>query len=128
MMNTNTTPEITILVSSRTYDNLKTVVQLVIPTIAVVYYVCAVIWNFSNARFVLGVFVSTLLLLGVFLRIAKKIYNDSDAQYGGSIEIEQTPDGKKLYSLVLNGDPEEIDKMTSVIFKVGSVTAVEDAA
>lgn len=128
MTNTELTPEITILVSNRTYDNLKTIVQLVIPAIAVVYYICAVIFDFSNTKFIFGAIVFTELFLGVFLRIAKKIYGDSDAQYGGSIEIVQMPDGKKVYSLVLNGDPEDIDKMSSVVFKVGSVTHVTDDA
>lgn len=41
-------------------------------------------------------------------------------KYSGHISISEKPDGGKLYLLELDGDPEDIDQMKHVTFRVGS--------
>lgn len=125
-MNSTNASGDTTLVSNRTYHNLNTIVQFVLPSISVFYFVSSAIWNLPNTESIMGSLAFLMLILGVFIRMAKKIYYGNDSRFNGYIDIQQTPDGRKLYSLELNSDPEEIDKMSSVTFKVGSVRSLED--
>lgn len=51
--------------------------------------------------------------LGILVRFSIK-------KYAGSIVIYEKEDGVKLYSLEMDGDPEELDKMKEVTFRIGS--------
>lgn len=63
-----------------------------------------------------------LLLIGflIFIIIAQGvfIYQKLKTTYDGQIVITTNADGKKIFVLELNKDPEEIEGLNSILFKV----------
>lgn len=71
--------------SNKTYDNLKTVVTLDLPGLAVLYAVIALVWDFKNVQAVVVTLAALALLGGVLLKIVDNGQNKSDAEYDGEI-------------------------------------------
>lgn len=63
-----------------------------------------------------------MILVLIFLTgfIFGAVLGLSMKKYSGHISISEKPDGGKLYLLELDGDPENIDQMKHVTFRVGS--------
>lgn len=108
------------LLTSKSYDALKWLAQIGLPALGTLYFGLAQIWGLPNAEKVVGTIVVLDTFLGVLLGIAARSYNNSEAKYDGSIDVEQVADGVKRFSLVLNGDPDTLDSQKQVIFKVNS--------
>lgn len=108
------------LLSNKSYDNLKASATLVLPAVGALYFTLAQIWQLPYGEQVVGTVAAVNTLLGVILGVSSKSYNKN--KYDGVIEVEVNPslDGgpKKTFSLNFNGDPEDIEKMTDVTFKV----------
>jgi hypothetical protein len=100
------------------YNVLKFIAQILLPALGTLYFALAGIWGFPNAEEVIGSITAVDTFLGVLLGFSSISYNKSDVKYGGSIEIEDKPDGPKVYSLNLNSDPNDLDKKTEVLFKI----------
>lgn len=109
------------LLSSKSYDFLKWVAQIGLPALGTLYFGLAQIWGLPNAEKVVGTIVVLDTFLGVLLNVASRSYNNSEAKYDGSIDVEQVADGVKRFSLVLNGDPNALDDQKQVVFKVNPV-------
>lgn len=107
------------LLSNRLFDALKFLAQILLPAVGTFYFALAGIWNLPNANEVVGSIVAFDTFLGVVLGLQTRAYNASDAKYDGSIDVLATPD-KTTFSLVLNGDPEDLAKMADVNFKVNT--------
>jgi hypothetical protein len=58
---------------------------------------------------------------GVLIQLSKKSYYASSAPYVGEIQVKNVGE-KKVFSLMLDGDPEELENMNSANFKVSSET------
>lgn len=106
--------------SNRLYDSLKFLAQIFLPALGALYYGVAHIWGLPKADEIVGTLVVVDTFLGGLLHISTKQYNDGDAKYAGVIDIENKPDGVKVYSLNLNTDPSSLDKSKEVTFKVSS--------
>lgn len=96
------------------YITLKFVAQIGLPVLGVLYYFLVQFWGFPNGVEVLGTFLITITFLSLILGFSSKI------QYDGSIDVE-TMDNKKVFSLNLNSDPEDLDRKKEVIFKVNPI-------
>lgn len=107
------------VLSSSTYDVMKHTVQLVLPALGTLYFTLAQIWGLPNAEQVVGSIVAVNTFLGVIVSIAAHRYNNSPEKFDGSIDIIDTGE-KKVYSLNLDGDPDELDQRDEVIFKINS--------
>lgn len=105
------------ILSNKQYDVLKFMVQILLPALGALYFGLSQIWGFPKGEEVVGSLTLFITFLGVFLRETTKSYNDSEGKYDGAIEVEQALD-KKVYSLNLNKEPEDLDNMDEVIFKV----------
>lgn len=75
------------------------------------YFVLTLIWDVPEAESVLGIIIIINLVLGILL-YRRRI------RFDGTIDVIEKDEGGKLYSLNLDGDPEEIDKKDEVLFKV----------
>lgn len=104
-------------VSNRTYDALVWIAQIFLPTMATLYAALGALWGFPKVEAVLGTIVAVDTALGGLLSLSKRQYEKSGAKYDGDVNVETTPEGKKL-SLALNGDPYDLDKQKEVVFKV----------
>lgn len=62
------------------------------------------------------------VVYGAFMLVLRQMFSvteDAGATiYGGSINVETDDEGKKLFTLELDGDPNDIDKSKSITFKV----------
>lgn len=105
------------LLSNRSYDLAKWLVQLVLPASAALYFGLASIWSLPAADQVVGTLVVITTFLGVVMGISTRDYYNSGAAYDGAMVITQAEE-KKLFSLELGLEPEEIEQMHSLTFKV----------
>lgn len=103
--------------SNRTYDALKWVAQIFLPALGALYFGLSQIWGFPAGAEVVGTITLLDTFLGVLLGLSTKKYNESDAKYDGDVNVEVTPEGKRL-SLSLNGDPYYLDQKKDVVLKV----------
>jgi hypothetical protein len=94
--------------SSPTYDIMKRIVQVVLPALASLYFGLAQIWGLPKTEEVIGTIAIVTTFLGFVLGISTKTYNESDAAFDGTVVV----------TLELNDDPEKIEQMHSVRFKV----------
>ena len=105
--------------SGKLYDQLKFIAQIALPALGTLYFTIAQIWGLPNGTEVVGTIMAVDAFLGILLGISTAQYNNSDAKYGGQIEVAQSPTGDtKTYSLSLNTPPDEIDQQKEITFKV----------
>ena len=104
--------------TNRQYDTLKKGAQVVLPAAGALYFTLAQIWGLPNAEEVVGTIAAVNTFLGVVVGLAGRSYNNSPDRFDGGIDVNTQPDGKVVYSLELNDDPEKIQNMDRVVFKV----------
>jgi hypothetical protein len=121
MSDTNSTTPIFKL-SDKTYNFLKFLALVGLPTVASAYFTLAGQLNLANPEGVVGILTVITTVLGVMLGVSTKQFNKSGAAFDGAISITEGADGAKLYSLDLYGDPSTLDGKQIVSFKVGSST------
>jgi hypothetical protein len=103
--------------NSKVYDVVKYITQILIPAGGTLYFALASAWNWSNSTAVLGTVTAVDTFLGVMLGISSTVYNNSDAQYDGHIDVDED-ESKVNYSLSLNSDPDDLKNKKAVHFKV----------
>ena len=104
-----------VTLSNSVYDKLKKTTQLVLPALATLYSGLAIIWNFPAGEEVVGSIALLNTFFGVVLGASSKNYVDN--QKDGDIVITRTAEGKKRFSLELDGDPEELGHKQKLVFR-----------
>jgi hypothetical protein len=92
--------------------------MIFLPAVSTLYFALGNIWGFPYVTEVIGSIAALSAFLGVILGISTKAYNTSDARFGGSIDVGINETGTKVYSLNLNSDPEELEMLPEVRFKI----------
>lgn len=112
----------------QTYELLKKLVQVILPAIGSAYFALANIWGLPAAENVVGTIAVITTFLGICLGISSSTYNKLDAAFDGAIVVTRKENGAKLFSLEINGDPEDIEKFGSLKFRVvqGAAEASEE--
>lgn len=110
-----------LLLGDAIYTKLKFVVQLLLPALSTLYFTLGAVWGLPKVEQVIGTFAALATFLGVILGLSSRTYNSSDIKYSGEIVIQDKESGGKLYSLELNGDPQDLVEKKEVTFKIGSV-------
>jgi hypothetical protein len=108
------------MLSNKTYDFVKRLVQVILPATSSLYFGLAAIWGLPAAEQVVGTFAVVTTFLGVTLGISSKVYSNSDEAYDGNLIVTSPQEGKHLYSLEVNTDPAELVDKKSITFKVQS--------
>jgi putative holin Dp-1 len=104
-------------ITGKTYDTLKWIAQVALPALGTLYFALAGIWGLPAAEQVVGTIVAVDTFLGVVLHISSNNFTANTAK--GVLNMETTPEGKLVYNLELNGDPqEELEGKDRVIFDV----------
>jgi hypothetical protein len=106
------------MVSDKTYSVLKWLVQIVLPALGALYFGLGQIWGFPRIEDVVGSFAVVAAFFGSVLGLSAKTYNGSDARFQGSMDLELDPGGIRNYVLSLDTEPESLETMDSVTFKV----------
>lgn len=108
-----------VMLTDTSYSIGKKLVQVYIPAVSSLYFGLGNIWGLPSVEQVVGTLAVLATFIGVCLGLSSKQYDSSEAAYDGKIVVETGEEGKKLYSLQLDGDPNDIDQKDSVTFKVG---------
>ena len=88
--------------SNRTYDQLKKLVQVVLPALATLYAGLAELWNFPYTTGVVGTITLLATFLGVLLSVSTSQYNKHEGAPDASL-IVSTVDGEQYLSLGIDG-------------------------
>ena len=107
--------------TNRTYDFLKDLALLYLPGLGTLYFALAGYWDFPNPDAVVGSIMALDTFLGGILKLKTNQYNKTD-KYDGTIDVETTSEGKKIFSLNVAGDLDELDQKEEITFKVNPVT------
>lgn len=111
------------MLSDSAYNVVKKSATIVFPALSALYIAIAQIWNFDHVEQVVGTLTAVNTFLGVLIQLSKKSYYASSAPYVGEIKVKNVGE-KKVFSLVVDGDPEELENMSSANFKINSDTGV----
>lgn len=114
------------LLSSAAYDVIKLLAQIVFPAAGALYFALSGLWGLPNAERVIGSITAVDIFLGVVLSVSAASYNKSTSKFGGEIQMVEDA-GKKIYTLALNSDPELLDQMGQVLFKITKAAATPAA-
>lgn len=106
------------ILNDKTYDAFKKLVQVILPASGALYFGLASIWGLPAAEQVVGTLAVITTFLGVCLGISNKQYHDSGREFDGAVVVSENEEGRLLYSLEVDGDPETLQDKTSITFKV----------
>lgn len=110
----------TAILNDASYTAVRRSATLFLPAIGALYFTIAQIWNLPYAAEVVGTVAALNIFAGVLATVAKKFYDATGVKYDGSVDVKVSDDGSKQFLLNLNGDPNELDKKTEIVFKVNS--------
>ena len=105
-----------VTLSNSTYDKLKHFTQVVLPAIGTLYFTLSGIWGLPYGEQVVGSVAAITLFCGVTLAVSNKNYKSN--AYNGEIVARISPEGTKTFSLILAGDPQDLEDQDEVKFKV----------
>lgn len=97
--------------SDKAYVILEWVARVLLPSLATLYLALATLWHFPYGPEVVGTIVALDTFLGVFIGMAQRSYDASDAKFNGSITVTPTDGGTALSGLVLDKDPAELQQL-----------------
>lgn len=99
------------ILSDRAYTILEWMARVALPAFAALYLALANIWGFPFGPEVVGTIVAIDTFLGLFIGVAQKSYDASEAAYNGSIVVTPGANGSSLSQLVLDQDPAKMNKL-----------------
>jgi hypothetical protein len=105
------------LLGDGVYNVVKRTATIILPALATLYYGLAVMWDFPEPDKVVASITLLNTFLGVLVQVSKKSYYNSGHQYAGEIQVTESG-GKRIASLVVDGDPEDILNMSEATFKI----------
>lgn len=109
------------MITGKLYNWLKFLALVVLPAVGTLYATLAGLWGLPAPEAVAGTIFAVDTFLGVVLHISSTNYNSSTTQ--GTLNISETAD-RKLYSLDLDGDPEQdLDGKDRVVLRVQQAKA-----
>lgn len=111
------------MLSDGAYNVVKKSATIVLPALATLYFALAQLWNFPEPEKVVASITAVNTFLGVLVQLSKKSYYASSAPYVGEIKVQESEDGtRKVFSLVVDGDPGSLEYMDQATFKINNDT------
>lgn len=108
----------TSLLSSKLYDKIKVLVQVILPAFAALYFALGATWNLPAVEQVLGTVAALTTFLGVLLKASKSSYDASDTKFDGQLVLSIGERGQLQHTFELNDQPEGIPEKTEFKLKV----------
>lgn len=106
------------LVSDRFYTLLRRLVEYVLPGSSALYLALAEIWGLPYATEVVGTIAAVTVFLGIFVGFSRKVYNESDAAYDGTMIVDTRDPMKDNVQLDISSAPQNLMAQKQVVFKV----------
>lgn len=111
--------EKTPMLTNRTYDFLKRVVELGLPALGTFYFALAQIWGLSYGEQVVGTIAALATLGGVLLVFADRSYNKSAFKYDGVAFLSTDSEDNQYLAFDLDSSiPGEISKRKELLIKI----------
>lgn len=107
-----------VTLSDTAYDKLKRLTQVGLPSLGSLYFGLSQIWGLPAGEQVVGSLALLTTFCGVILGVSTKNFNKVEASMDGQMLVSTDLEGKKTYSLELNGDPSDLADKDSISFKV----------
>lgn len=104
--------------NDKTYDLTKYSVTVFLPASATLYFTLGQLWSWPNVELVVGSITGLTTFLGLLIGYSSSTYKGLHEADAGVIDVHTKSDNTKTYTLVLNGDPDNLDKKKSVTFKI----------
>lgn len=101
--------------STKTYDALKHIVQVILPAFASLYFGLAAVWHFPDPEQVVGSIALLTTFLGVCLHISNAQYTSPGSD--GELHVTTDEDGTQVFA-ALNQEPAELAKQKTVTLTV----------
>lgn len=117
-MSNSTVPSTGLIIGSKLYDKLKFVALVLLPAVSTLYFTLGNAWDFPAIEQVIGSIAAVDTFLGALLGISSASYKQSDARFDGAINVQTSLEGNKLFTLELDGDPEELENKDAILFKI----------
>lgn len=105
------------ILTGKVYDFFKNLALIYLPALGTFYATLAPIWHLPYADQIIGTILAVDTLLGVVLKISTITY-DKKEKFAGTIDIETMPEGKKVFSLNVDGNLDELDQKEEITFRV----------
>lgn len=86
-------------------------VRVFLPAFAATYFVLSLVMDFSSTEEIIGVCAVLTFAIDIYLKSAP-------IGYDGQIVISSPEPGKRVFLLELNKDPDDIQRMGTVLFRV----------
>lgn len=106
--------------TNKVYDFLKNLALLYLPAAGSLFYGLAQIWHWHHVDEVTGSVSLVIVFLGAILKMSAKSWNQTD-KYDGTIDVQTTPEGKKIFQLNVGSDLDKLDQKEEIWFKVNPV-------
>lgn len=110
-----------VMLGDTAYSVGKKLVQVYIPAVSALYFGLNGIWGLPAVEQVVGTLAVIATFLGVCLGVSSKQYDASEAGYDGHLVVNTEGAGaeqKKVYSLEIHGDIDNLDQKKNVNLKV----------
>ena len=104
--------------SNSTYEGLRALAEVILPGVAAFYVALAGVWGFGFVAQVVGTIAAVETLLGLVIRLARRTYNQSDAKFDGTVNVQQDGENPKTLQLDLLAAPETLQSQKEVVLKV----------
>ena len=104
----------------RIYNLIKTLYRIIFPASGAIYFGLSQIYVMPNESQVIGILVVLAAISGLIVQFAYKKY-DPNVLFQGQLVISETMEGKRVFSLELSHNPDELAEMDSITFKVVDV-------
>jgi len=108
--------------TNKVYDVLKDFALIYLPLVAAFYITFADLWHLPNAEAISGTIMAFDTLLGGILKLSNRSYEKTD-KYDGTVDVSVDPEGKKTFSLNVDGDLDKLDQKEEILFKVNPKVA-----
>lgn len=103
------------MLSDKSYEFLKKLVQLILPAASSAYFALASIWGLPGAEKVVGTIAVITTFLGVTIGISAHQYEASGSKYDGTVKLVPNKEGT---GVVFNIAPSDFVDKTSVTLQV----------
>lgn len=108
-----------LVLSNSTYEALRVLVEVILPGVSAFYMSLTPIWDLPGSEKVTGTIAAFTVFVGLFVRLARRSYNKSDAQYDGTATL-LNQGGQTALALDLDAHPDDLAGQKKVVLKVNS--------
>lgn len=99
------------------YKTLRIFLLFGMPIIGSAFLLFSAVNGITTNEAVLGL----LLIISFVLNLALYKMSENLFPYVGDIEVETVESGVKMFSLIMNQDPQHLDENEQVLFKIRSI-------